>query len=381
MARTKRVENISAAEARTLALRAQGLAGAPATGGTAGVLALTRAVQLDTISVLARSHELVAYARLGAVDRTAVEDAYWGSPAAAFEYLAHANCILPADAWPYFAFRRRAWREKTKVRSSTARRSTRSARGLPTRRSPRATSAARAPARAAGGTGPTRNTRSSSCTFGARPSARLVVAGSACTTCRSARFLRALLNHEPSDSECYAYLVATAARALGVGTRRDIANYFLLVQGYAGVPKDRHALLDAAISESGLLQVEVEGWDEPAFVDPAIAAAPRPDPAPNNTPLAVRFADLGSIQDAAASSASSSRSKRTNPRISASMATSPCRYLRMAGSSGGSIPPANAARSSHARSRSTTQTPWMPPRRRCASRPHGYAATASESSR
>ena len=82
----------------------------------------------------------------------------------------------------------------------------------------------------------------------------------------------ALLNHEQSDSECYAYLVASAARALGVGTRRDIANYFLLVQGYAGVPKDRHALLDAAISESGLLQVEVEGWDEPAFVDPAIAA-------------------------------------------------------------------------------------------------------------
>ena len=37
------------------------------------------AVQLDTISVLARSHELVAYARLGAVGRAAVEEAYWGA--------------------------------------------------------------------------------------------------------------------------------------------------------------------------------------------------------------------------------------------------------------------------------------------------------------
>ena len=36
------------------------------------------AVQLDTISVLARSHELVAYARLGAVGRARVERAYWG---------------------------------------------------------------------------------------------------------------------------------------------------------------------------------------------------------------------------------------------------------------------------------------------------------------
>ena len=35
------------------------------------------AVQLDTISVLARSHELVAYARLGAVGRAKVEKAYW----------------------------------------------------------------------------------------------------------------------------------------------------------------------------------------------------------------------------------------------------------------------------------------------------------------
>lgn len=35
------------------------------------------AVQLDTISVLARSHELIAYARYGAIDRSAIEAAYW----------------------------------------------------------------------------------------------------------------------------------------------------------------------------------------------------------------------------------------------------------------------------------------------------------------
>ena len=63
-------------------------------------------MQLDTISVLARSHELVAYARLGPVGRAAVEDAYWGEPARAFEYYAHANCILPLETWPYFSFRR-----------------------------------------------------------------------------------------------------------------------------------------------------------------------------------------------------------------------------------------------------------------------------------
>ena len=64
------------------------------------------AVQLDTISVLARSHELVAYARYGAIKRSAIEDAYWGD-AASFEYWSHAACILPMDSWPWFAFRRR----------------------------------------------------------------------------------------------------------------------------------------------------------------------------------------------------------------------------------------------------------------------------------
>jgi len=68
------------------------------------------AVQLDTISVLARSHELVAYARLGAIPRAQVERAYWHPrQPAAFEYWSHAACVLPLEEWPFYAFRRRAF--------------------------------------------------------------------------------------------------------------------------------------------------------------------------------------------------------------------------------------------------------------------------------
>ncbi len=68
------------------------------------------AVQIDTISVLARSHELVAYARLGPVGRDRIERAYWHPRrAAAFEYWSHAACILPIEEWPYYAFRRRSF--------------------------------------------------------------------------------------------------------------------------------------------------------------------------------------------------------------------------------------------------------------------------------
>ena len=88
-----------------MTLRAQGFVGASARkGGVPGMLRRVGGVQLDTISVLARSHELVAYARLGAIPRDRIERAYW-NPAqpSAFEYWAHAACVLPIEEWPYYA--------------------------------------------------------------------------------------------------------------------------------------------------------------------------------------------------------------------------------------------------------------------------------------
>jgi uncharacterized protein len=101
-------------EARLIMLRAQGLIGTDGRrGGVPGMLRRLGAVQLDTISVLARSHELVAYARLGAVGRARIERAYWHQgQAAAFEYWSHAACVLPIEEWPWYAFRRRAFRER-----------------------------------------------------------------------------------------------------------------------------------------------------------------------------------------------------------------------------------------------------------------------------
>src|SRR3954447_25839985 len=108
-------------QARRLQLRAQGLLGRvalprpgsalrgdPDARRALGALRHLGAVQLDTISVLARSHELVAYARLGPVGRTSVERAYWNGTAA-FEYWSHAACVLPIEDWPLYAFRRREY--------------------------------------------------------------------------------------------------------------------------------------------------------------------------------------------------------------------------------------------------------------------------------
>jgi hypothetical protein len=115
---------LAPADARRAALRFAGLLSAEPTPSAArraaparqsaivrSMLAGLGAVQLDTISVLARSHELIAYARYGAIDRSAIEAAYW-SDGHAFEYWSHAACILPMESWPSFAFRRRHYRSR-----------------------------------------------------------------------------------------------------------------------------------------------------------------------------------------------------------------------------------------------------------------------------
>src|SRR5207248_11428394 len=103
---------LTADDVRRITLRAQGFIGSGGRrGGVGGMLQRLGAVQLDTISVLARSHELVAHARLGPLPREKIERAYWHPrQPATFEYWAHAACILPLAQWPWFAIRRRAFR-------------------------------------------------------------------------------------------------------------------------------------------------------------------------------------------------------------------------------------------------------------------------------
>src|SRR5271154_1590245 len=106
-------DTLSIEDARRVALAAQELRGARVTKG--GVPAMVRrlgAVQLDTISVLARSHELVAYARLGAIGRDRGERAYWGRKSETFESCPPAACVVPLEDWPAYAFKRRARRDK-----------------------------------------------------------------------------------------------------------------------------------------------------------------------------------------------------------------------------------------------------------------------------
>ena len=256
--------DLSAAEARRIGLRAQGVLGAP--DRHAGVPALLRrlgAVQLDTISVLARSHELVPYARLGAVGREAVEGAYWGG--GAFEYWSHAACILPVEDWPWFAFRRRAFRGRGRRWHEVPEHLGDEILQRLEREGPLTT-------RELGGA-------KSGGDWWEWSHAKVAIewlldiGEVVCTERRSwrrvydlpARALPAdLVAADPDDAQCLARLVADAASALGVATRADLADHHRLTQ----------AQVAGAVEAAGLVPVRVAGWAQPAWADPAALEQP-----------------------------------------------------------------------------------------------------------
>ncbi|MEU2551012.1 crosslink repair DNA glycosylase YcaQ family protein [Streptomyces sp. NPDC013313] len=264
---------LTADDARRIALRAQGFLGAPdRRAGVRGVLRHLGAVQLDTISVLARSHELIPYARLGAVGRRTVEAAYWKTPehgasAAphAFEYWSHAACILPVEEWPHFAFRRRAYRDRPHWNHQ-----------LPDGVYDQVIKQLRAEgpltATELGGAKRTSDWWDWSGTKVAVERA-LMYGEVVCVERRGWKRVYdlaeraipdALLHDELDDTECVRRLVRLAGEALGVGTRADIADYHRL----------KGEQVEAVIADSGLVPVEVAGWSKPAWADPAALAAP-----------------------------------------------------------------------------------------------------------
>lgn len=265
---------LSAAEARRLALQAQGFIG-PRDPDPGATLRRVGAVQLDTISVLARSHELVAYARLGAVGRNAVEDAYWGRPARAFEALAHAMCILPLELWPHFAARRRQSARRVHPRRPADARAMRDvlaelrARG-PLTASDLGGSRSRAPRP------PTVWWHWSAEKIALE---RLLAIGTVVCVERRAwkrvydlvdRAIPARLRAKDEDDEtCGTALVGLAAERLGVATLNDLRDYF----GFPGAGGMRLEHARAAIERAGLVPVRVEGWADEAWASPKMLRA------------------------------------------------------------------------------------------------------------
>lgn len=242
------------------------------------------AVQLDTISVLARSHELIAYARLGALPRAVIEDAYWSGEC--FEYWSHAACILPAESWPLFAFRRRHHaRRGCHWSDAPSDRTLRTVLDRLRSDGPLTVSELGGARRSAGWWqwSDAKNALEWLLLIGQVTCARRVGwrrvydlperALPAEVTVPGDTWVDTEGIPGPDDHACQVALVAAAASTLGIGTAADIADVHRL----------NASQIPSLAADAGLIPVQVRGWSKPAWTTREVFAQLTNDPLPRGS--------------------------------------------------------------------------------------------------
>lgn len=276
------VQTLSAKEARRIALAAQGFGRPrPAAPGKRHLLSTIEqlgVVQIDSVNVVSRSHYLPLFSRLGAYDRTLLEDLAWGRKPALAEYWAHEASLTPLSAHPLLRWRMQDARDGVGVWKNVAKFLRNHAdfidQALATvaERGPLAASELGLGAKGEGGWwGWSQGKHAMECLFWT---------GRLTTVTRRGSFERvyglpervlpkAILDTPtPDRTEACRALLKISARAMGVATERDLRDYFRLSLADA---RDGVATL---VADGTLDQVTVKGWDQPAYLWPA-ARRPR----------------------------------------------------------------------------------------------------------
>ena len=273
---------LSAAEARRLALRAQGFGRArPAAPDRADVLGGVRrlgVLQMDSVNVLARSHYLPLFSRLGPYPREALEDLAWGPRKGLFEYWMHEASLAPLEVQPLLRWRMEdaeagvgVWRGVAGFLKSHGAFIDQVLDEI-ARRGPLSASELGLGAKGAGGWwGWSEGKRALECLFWT---------GRLTTAARRGTFERVyglpdqvhpphlLRAQTPDRGEAQRELLRIAARAQGVATEADLRDYFRL-------PAADARLRVAELVEAGdLTPMRVEGWRAQAFLSPE-AGPPR----------------------------------------------------------------------------------------------------------
>ncbi|HXR60343.1 MAG TPA: crosslink repair DNA glycosylase YcaQ family protein [Solirubrobacterales bacterium] len=278
--------DLSAAQARRLALAAQGFGRARPTGRVDS-RHLRRAIddvgllQLDSVNVFLRSHYMPLFSRLGPYPRQALDRLAWhedgrGKTGRArrrdlFEYWGHEASLLPVELQPLLRWRMArvdslAWKSVARVAAERPR-LVRFVLGMVRERGPLRASDLAAKGR--------RREPGEMWSWSEEKTALeyLFFSGQVCAA-RRVNFERLydlperVLPHQvleaptPSQEEAQRQLVRIAAKRLGVATEADLGDYFRLPRA------ESKARVAELAEDGGLVPVQVEGWRLPGYLSP-----------------------------------------------------------------------------------------------------------------
>jgi uncharacterized protein len=266
MAKLRRISNSTA---RRIAIAAQGFLDPEPKGNVTRahlrrVMRRIGTLQIDSVNVLVRSHYLPVFSRLGPYLMTLLDD-YAFKQRQLFEYWGHEASLMPVETFPLFRDRMEndskwhihRWAEENKEYVAKVLEEVRA-------HGPIKVGQLSEPGKREGnwwGWGD-----------GKLALEYLFARGLITTSSRSAftrlydvteRVIPAHVREEfVSAEEAISRLVMFSARSLGVGTARDIADYYRLPV------KETTEALRAHVDAGALEQVEVQGWKQEAFLHP-----------------------------------------------------------------------------------------------------------------
>src|SRR5580704_18496947 len=273
MNRTPSARTLSVSQARRIALAAQGLA-APKPDKPVGAAAFRKlarrlgAIQIDSVNVFVRTHYMPAFARLGPYPMSVLDKEAWGRRPSLFEYWGHVASFMPVETQPLFRWRMEAGRQNGRSgemsRFATERRAyIDEVLAEITRRGP-----------VTGGDFAPEGPRKSGWwewSDGKIALEWLFRAGLITTKTRrgfervydlTERVIPPAIMALPTPSKADAEreLVLISARAMGVATIADLADYFRLLQA------DVRVAIADLIEAGAVEEVRVEGWRDKAYV-------------------------------------------------------------------------------------------------------------------
>ncbi|HYI32898.1 MAG TPA: crosslink repair DNA glycosylase YcaQ family protein [Glaciibacter sp.] len=112
-------QTVSPALARRIALAAQGFgkppAAAPGIRQLGALMDRLELLQIDSVNVFERSHYMPAFSRLGAYDKAQLDRLTSGRHAKFTEYWAHEASFIPLDTWPLFRWRMQEFHDASKA--------------------------------------------------------------------------------------------------------------------------------------------------------------------------------------------------------------------------------------------------------------------------
>lgn len=272
--------SLSLSEARRVALAAQGFHRARPRRATVGHLRDTirrlGLLQIDAVNVVCTAHQMVPFSRLGPYDRAAFEKLVYRSGEFA-EHWAHEISIVPVELWPLLRYRRETDRVRPWGFDKVLEERAEYAAWVLEEVRKRGPLAADELAPPDGG-----NHRIPGSWIGTVQRGVLeahFLRGTLAAVSRRSDFSRVYdlaerlipaehLSREVDHEEGRRTLLLQAAKSHGVGTAKDLADYFRMPM------RDASPRLRELVESGQLLETRVQGWREMAYLDPQ-ATIPR----------------------------------------------------------------------------------------------------------